>query len=430
MNNNIYTQFSDLPFPSSKDIERQVLTDAANDYECLPELMQIVKDEMFTDGERLQVWQTICELYNGGKVVDLPSIGTRCGQALINEVVRHHLPPSTPAVAVEHAVALREVSIHRRAYTAAVQLVTESCDLTRSSSDLFASVEELRTKVVGDADAVGEEHIAKVVADIADEVEERENGKRKAKIPTGFEFLDWRTYQGWDAGQLIILAARPSVGKTAVMLKMARAAAQAGNKVCIYSMEMTNAELGTRMLFATEKVKPKEIATGEVDWNSFTQAQGEVSALPIIFNDFSSTLSDIVSRIIMNNKSGKCDIAFIDYLGRFQEALDNKVPLYQAIGKITGRLKSLAKRLRIPIVLLCQLNRESVKGERAPELYDLRDSGSIEQDADIVMMLERNDDETLTIWLRKNRQGKRDEGAVLRHNDTYSDFYETGDIKQ
>ena len=99
--------------------------------------------------------------------------------------------------------------------------------------------------------------------------------------------------------------------------------------------------------------------------------------------------------------------------------------LYQIIAKITGDLKAVAKRLGIPIVLLCQLNRDQAREKRAPELFDLRDSGSIEQDADIVIMLEpRYDEGRIFAWLRKNRNGPRDVALVLVPNKTYSAFEE------
>ena len=123
-------------------------------------------------------------------------------------------------------------------------------------------------------------------------------------------------------------------------------------------------------------------------------------------------------------KQGRCKIAFIDYLGLFQDTLSlGNAKLYQVIAKITGTLKAVAKRLGIPIVLLSQLNREQAREKRAPELYDLRDSGSIEQDSDIVIMLEPREN-GIYAWLRKNRNGKRDLAFVLVPNSTYSSFTE------
>ena len=121
-------------------------------------------------------------------------------------------------------------------------------------------------------------------------------------------------------------------------------------------------------------------------------------------------MDEISTQIRQLNRKGKCDIAFIDYLGLIAYPHDNRT-IYAQVTETTKRFKRLAKEAGIPIVLLCQLNRDMSKDGRAPELFDLRDSGSIEQDADIVMMLDRNLDPAkdyhhLTMYVRKNRQGE------------------------
>ena len=148
--------------------------------------------------------------------------------------------------------------------------------------------------------------------------------------------------------------------------------------------------------------------------------------LPLYINDFSRSRDEIVTRLNQSVKQKRCKIAFIDYLGLFQDALTiGNVKLYQVIAKITGTLKAAAKRLGIPVVLLCQMNRDAVREKRAPELYDLRDSGSIEQDADIVLMRDPKPDEgRILMWVRKNRNGKRDNALILVPNNSYTAFDE------
>jgi len=133
------------------------------------------------------------------------------------------------------------------------------------------------------------------------------------------------------------------------------------------------------------------------------------------------------------NKQGKCDVAYIDYLGLIRQAqADPRTPLYQVIADITATLKAAAKNLRIPVVLLCQLNREAAKTNGSPQLYNLRDSGSIEQDADVVLMLNQVPGPRgldLEVIVRKNRQGEKDFGILLRPSDNYMDFTEIGITK-
>jgi replicative DNA helicase len=167
------------------------------------------------------------------------------------------------------------------------------------------------------------------------------------------------------------------------------------------------------------------MARGEIEWTDFELASGEFASKPIYMNDVASTTDEIISRITLNSQMGKCDIAFIDYLGLIR--MGGNAPLYQAIAETTKRLKQTAKACGIPIVLLCQLNRTSASESRPPMMHDLRDSGSIEQDADIVLMLERNTDDDegkeVLMWVRKNRQGKAGDIKVeIVGNDTFTSF--------
>jgi replicative DNA helicase len=262
--------------------------------------------------------------------------------------------------------------------------------------------------------------------------------------------LDDVLYGGMAPGNLVIVSARPSVGKTALALYMVRKAAGAGARPAFFSIEMTTDELAMRMIASVteeyedenypgvgnprrSKVSMYKIANGfdsDDDWDRFEEAVGELDHLEMTINDSARDLRDIVSRMTVLNKQGRCDVAFIDYLGLIRQAqADPRAPLYQQIADITGTLKATAKSLRIPIVLLCQLNRDAAKTGGAPQLYNLRDSGSIEQDADVVLMLNqvpgpRGFD--LEVVVRKNRQGEKDFGILLRPSDNYMDFTEIG----
>ena len=298
-----------------------------------------------------------------------------------------------------------------------------------TEEDILSSIEGFSRAVEGEAPLLSEVKLAQGIKEVKEEAQRIESLKEQGKtirISTGFNYLDSCLNKGFKPGQLIVLAARPSVGKTAVMLQMAKTAARSDNPVILFSLEMTCPELCERLLFSTGKVSPYKMANGEVEWQAFLEAENELRPLPIFINDFSRSLDEIVSRMTRAVKQGRCKIAFIDYLGLIQDTLNpgyNK--LYQIIAKITGDLKAVAKRLGIPIVLLCQLNRDQAREKRAPELFDLRDSGSIEQDADVVIMLEpRYEEGRIFAWLRKNRNGKRDLAFVLVPNKTYSAFEE------
>lgn len=280
----------------------------------------------------------------------------------------------------------------------------------------------------------GMQHISQVLHEVGEQLEalqkDRESGKI-LRVPTGFRELNFYTYGGFEVGNLVILAARPSVGKTAVMLQMAKAAATAGKDVNVFSLEMTNAELARRFLTSeSDKLNQWSMARGDIEWEAFEMAVGRLEGKPIYLNDSTRKFEDIVAKISLNAMSGKCDIAFIDYLGLIKFYKGSN--LSQAIAEVTGDLKALAKECKIPIVLLCQLNRSSASEKRPPEMHDLRDSGGIEQDADIILMLEKaNDDEDgreVNMWIRKNRQGKAGNVCIpIVANETYSAFTEKND---
>ena len=420
----------DIPFPETQDLERQVLADVVCSPEMLGDVIPLVHADFFTKTNRRTIWETIVDHYNKGKAVDLATIGSIFGKDFIEEVLPKTGTAGATVSVLEHAQILRTGAARRRAYFAATNFLTGAISPQTSEADILASVEAFANHVAGPAPLQAEVKLSTALEGVKEDIKKTEALKAQGKrlrISTGFHYMDDALNGGLKAGQLIVLAARPSVGKTAVMLQMAKTAAQLGNPVELFSLEMTCPELCERLLFSTGKVKPYQITFAEMEWQAYAEAEGELKPLPLYINDFSRTLDDIVSRLTMAVKQGRCKIAFIDYLGLIQDALNLGVAtkLYQVIAKITGTLKAVAKRLEIPIVLLCQLNREQVREKRAPELFDLRDSGSIEQDSDVVIMLEpRPAEGRIYAWLRKNRSGKRDMAFVLVPNSSYSSFEE------
>jgi replicative DNA helicase len=214
------------------------------------------------------------------------------------------------------------------------------------------------------------------------------------------------------------------------MLQMARASARTGVPSLALSLEMTNSELSERMLFSTERVSSSDITAERVDWQRFEQAAHDFEGCPIYLDESPQTLDEVCSSIMLNHRRGQCDVAFIDYL-QLMSSSDSSDSLYRQVTDMTKRLKKLAKKLKIPIILLAQLNRNSVSEKRPPMLHDLRDSGSIEQDADIVLMLEKVLEESnifssrVNMYVRKNRGGLGGDICIrLRSNQNYTNFYE------
>lgn len=429
------TSLSEYPIPDSLSSEMQVIADIISLPDTIADARRIVTADMFTDDRCKDAYNALLSMATEGMVIDLPSAYTRIDRNLFSNGIAQMMGNAGSHVsAIQHYSALKDIDIKRRCYFKAMELLMGATDSKMTGQDLVGKIGNIADAMRKEVDSEkGTQHISSVLNDLGAQIEETMKNKAEGKVlrvPTGFYTLDFLTYGGFNAGNLVILAARPSVGKTAIMLQMAKAAAYAGKTVNLFNLEMTNTELAQRFLFSTGMLTPLQVAKGDVVWQDYESASGQFSSKPIYLNDSAATDDEIISSITLNSQAGKCDIAFIDYLGLIH--MNGKTSIYQAITEVTSRLKRTAKACRIPIVLLCQLNRASASERRSPQLYDLRDSGSIEQDADIVLMLERasNDEDCsdVNMWVRKNRQGKAGEIKVeIESNDTFTSFTDKND---
>jgi replicative DNA helicase len=219
-------------------------------------------------------------------------------------------------------------------------------------------------------------------------IEDERSGKL-APISTGFSSLDETIQGGFKPGQLYVLAGRPGMGKTAVALNMAHAAAAQQKRTLFYSIEMPIHEMMMR-LYAIQTGIPSRDMTSGLGMRPMLAAREQVEALPLLIDDTEKAIaSSLVHGLDRHCRKG-LDIAFIDHLSLIASGDDSRVSKVHQIEHITSSLKAAAKRLRIPVVLLCQLSREVGKrDDKTPVLTDLRDSGAIEQDADSVIFIHR-----------------------------------------
>lgn len=431
-------KLSDIPLPQTEYLEAQAIADIVFLPETLLEAEKILTEDHFSDNKCRDAWVALKKLALEGKTIDLSTAYANIDRDLMTKGILPRMESvGSPLSAVQHFAALRDAYIRRKCYFCAINLLQSSADMSVTTPDIIGKITSLAEKMQEEIDPESStKHISQVINEVAENIEETQRNRAKgktARVPTGFDCLDFLTYGGYHSGNLVILAARPSVGKTAIMLQMAKAAACAGKVVNLFNLEMTNAELVQRFLYSTGEITPLQVAKGDVAWDKFEVASGQFASQPIYLNDSASTLEEIISHISLNAQAGKCDIAFIDYLGLINFSSHGRSPLHQAIADCTKKLKQTAKSCKVPIVLLCQLNRASASEKRPPALYDLRDSGSIEQDADIVLMLEKDLSMSLeedscrdiNMWVRKNRQGKAGEVKIaLEANESYTSFSE------
>lgn len=420
--------FADIKPRNTEEVELQVLKDLTEDNDLVAEVINVIRPEYFTSEGRRNFWNGIVSHFNEGHNVPVFRAFVETDPETRDAFVAFRdrfTDSSTKDQALSHIAVLRDEAARRRAYYCGLTILQLATG-TLTESEVFARATEA---VQGIEDkAVKEEHsLREIFNEISEEVQERKtlfDQGRKTCIASGIPSLDNVIDGGFKRGNLIVVAARPSIGKTALAIQLMRNTASNGNKTIFFSIEMMRDEIGNRILYSTERVNSYQVWTGNMDWNQFEEAVKETGDLPILVNDHSRDLSEIVTRMTILARRGRCDIAFVDYLGLINTA-DKKIPLYQQIAEVTGTLKVTAKRLGIPIVLLCQLNREAANENIDPDLFHLRDSGSIEQDADIVLMLRRSNDD-LQILVRKNRHGDSNLRITLATNETRTNYYDNG----
>ena len=258
-------------------------------------------------------------------------------------------------------------------------------------------------------------HIKDTLGELIDILNERSKNKGKETgITTGFKDLD-RILLGMQRKDFILLAARPSVGKTALAVNIALNAAKANYKVAIFSLEMSKTQLAQRMISSVSLINLKELISGDIsDWEGVFQASSLIASKSIYMDDTAGlSITELRSKCRRLKAESGLDFIMIDYLQLMTSEGRNE-NRQQEISTISRSLKALAKELDVPILALSQLSRDSEKNKRKPKLSDLRESGAIEQDADVVILLYREDyqneevvnSNTIELMIAKHRNGE------------------------
>lgn len=258
-----------------------------------------------------------------------------------------------------------------------------------------ADVEKELTELAGQEAKKRSRRVGETLRTTLSQIEAAYHAKgRITGVSTGYESLDGMT-DGFHCSEFIVIGARPSVGKTALALSFASRAAKSGVPTAFFSLEMSMELLNQRLLSAETRIDGMKLRKGylnsSVDFSRLMDGAGRLYALPLfVFDKPSMKLGEVVAEARRLKRSEKIGILFIDYIGliRFER---NDIPRHEQFSEISRSLKALARELEIPVVALSQLGRQA-EGQR-PTLADLRESGSIEQDADVVMFINRKREE-------------------------------------
>ncbi len=386
------------------DAEMGVLSAPFQDNLVMVDLMVVLRPEAFAMRAHQAIYEAQCHLFqtSGGFDVvmlvnyldargELKALG---GAAYIAELA-DYLP--TAAHARWHAHIVSEVARKRhlaqigQAISQAVMDDPEehATVLMQKAHRLLAECESLDTQP-------GFERIDQDLPERFREYERRaENKGQTSRIATGLIELD-RLLGGFQGSDLIIIAARTSMGKTAVGLDLARRMAQRGAKVGFASVEMSRSQILDRLFVSESQIESTKLRSGwlsQADWTRLGQTASRFSDLPFYLTDTVRTLDELTTQARYLALRHGVDILFVDYLQLVRLAkADQTASRHLDIGVISGTLKSLAKEFDIPVVALSQLNRElERRPNKRPQLSDLRESGSIEHDADVVLSLYRDE---------------------------------------
>ncbi|KAF0122026.1 MAG: replicative DNA helicase [bacterium] len=389
--------------PQNIEAEQSILGGILLDNEVFHRVLEVLNEDDFYHAAHRKVFLSMIELYENNEPVDLITLTNALKNKNQLDEIRGvsyltSLVDSIPTTAniSYYAKIVKEKSILRR-------LINKTAEIASMSYDSTGDVDEVLDQAERAIFEISENKIKPSFYPIKEMIKhsfktiERLYEKKEliTGVPTGFEGID-RFTSGFQLSDLIIIAGRPSMGKTSLALNIAQYAAIETNvPVGIFSLEMSKEQLSLRMLCSEAKVDAQRLRTGflsESDWPKLTRAVGSLSEAPIFVDD-TPALSVLEMRAKARRlKSEKgLGLIIVDYL-QLMRGRVNVERREQEISEISRSLKALAKELNLPVVALSQLNRRvEDRHDRRPQLADLRESGAIEQDADVIIFIYRDE---------------------------------------
>ena len=432
-------QIYDRVPPQDLTAERAVLGACLLEHEALGTVIETLRPEDFYDLDHRAVYEAMQAMYSASRPVDLVTIkdeldrrGTfeRLGQPFLAGLVAE-VP--TTANALYHAGIVREKAIRRRLIDAGSKIAALAWSSEMESAMIVDEAERIVFEVAQAKARTDFRPVSEILGATFQKIEERyqQSGSDVSGFGSSFSDLDGLT-AGFQPGSLNIIAARPSMGKTALALNIAQfGGGGSGAAVLIFSLEMSAEQLVQRMLAAQAEVDLKTMNTGTMgrgDWDELTNAASRLSRRPIFIDDSSMlTTMDFRARCRrFKSRWPSLGLIVVDYLQLI--TLGGRVDNRQhEVAEISRMLKAVARELECPVIALSQLSRETEKRDKKrPVLSDLRDSGAIEQDADTVMFLYRPDyyeesqperDSEAYVTLAKNRNGPTDTIRLIFQRD-------------
>ena len=399
--------------PQAIELEQAVLGALMIDNDALSNSIELLKPESFYQTEHQKVFSAIEDLFNNTQPVDILTVTNLLkqkgdlkdvgGAAFVSKLTER---VASAANIETHARIIAQKLIQRELIRISSSTIKDAYDDTTDVFDLLNAAEQGLFEISEGNIRKNYDKMSTLIRHALVQIEEIKNKEDGLSgIPSGFSDLD-RVTSGWQKSDLVILAARPGMGKTAFVLSMARNTAVQFNKpVAVFSLEMSSVQLVNRLISSESGIPAEKLRKGNLEDHEWIQLNQQITSLseaPLFIDDTPAlTVFELRAKCRRLVRNNGVEMVIIDYLQLMHAGNSNKSGnREQEISTISRSLKSIAKELNIPIIALSQLSRavETRGGDKRPMLSDLRESGAIEQDADIVCFIYRPDYYGFTEW--------------------------------
>lgn len=442
---------NDIPFPQAVEIEKMILGAILIERDMHDVVIPKLNADYFYNPDHAKLFDRIKKMYKKGIAIDIMTVAEECKN--LKNIDAYFVASLTERIISSgnietHITIILEKYIQRKLMKVCSEIYQNQ---TNISVDLIQSIDTLSNTLdwIDELVAGGTiiDDLKKLMNVSIKEAKKRTElylqGKRLG-IKTGFADLDKIT-NGWEPGDLIVLAGRPGMGKTSIVLKFAKAAAKDSKKVRFYSLEMTKRPLTDRLLLSECNIEAQNFRSGNLmdkDFKGLNKAEKKLEDLGIYIDDQSiRTIEDIRSNAKVWQRKGYCDLIIIDYLQLAEPSQDKKrSSLYEKTTEISRQAKIMAHEINCPVILVSQLNRAvENSNSKEPNLSDLRDSGAIEQDADKIILIFRpsyygfkefdfkgkeiSSEGVGVMNIAKNRNGMTDK-IRFQHNESLTKLYD------
>ena len=390
--------------PFAEEAEAGIISAMFKDREVIQDIVQLVRDTDFYKPENAILFKAILEIDEGGQSVDLVTMTNKLRKENLLEKAggvfylgQIAAAPATVYNGKQYAKIVQEKSTMRQLIRISDGIRNRCFDDAEPVESILDDAERLVLDISKQRQRNDVTRVDEIVPTNLEKIEEAAKQEDEITgIPSGFIDLDHMT-NGWQRSDLVILAARPAMGKTALCLNMAaNAAIDYHYPVAIFSLEMSKEQLVMRMLAAAARIDQKRLRTGQLnpdEWGAFLQKIGPLTSAPIYIDDTPAiTIRELRAKARrLQSREGDLGLILVDYL-QLMGGSGNSENRQQEVSEISRSLKALARELNVPIIALSQLSRtvEQTKDKR-PQLSHLRESGSLEQDADIVLFIHREE---------------------------------------